>query len=212
VKCPYCNSIDLVYDFEKGYVVCKECGTVIETIFVEQFLGVAQEYVNDVVKSVKNAMKFKRAYSYRLKLSEYVKEVNRYEDFVRRCRKNVKVDLDAIKIVANGGKARVYRHVNDDGLKKLVKEDEIIGKILEVLEEDAILSSRTFRSKVALALLIKDLITHGEADIDEIAHKTSVSKVHMQRLVKVLKNRMRNLKLKLTEVKNLASYTISVSS
>lgn len=192
--------------------MCRGCGTIIDTIFIEQFIGITYESANELVKSVRNAIKFKKVQGYKMRLDEYKKEVSQYEDFGKRCRKNVRVDLNAIKIVLNGGKARVYKHFSDDELMRILKEDGITKKILEILDEDAILSSRTFRSKVALALLIKNLLIHGEADLDEIAHKTKVSKIHMQRLANILKTRMKILKPKLIEMKKLLSSPISISS
>jgi transcription initiation factor TFIIIB Brf1 subunit/transcription initiation factor TFIIB len=212
MKCPYCSSIDIVYDFERGYAVCGKCGTIIDTIFIEQFIGIACESTKYAVKSVKNAIKFKKTHSYTQRLYEYLKEVNKYEIFMRRCRKNVNVNIDAIKIVLSGGKARIYKHVGDDELMRIVKNDYVIRKIMEMIDEDAILSSRTFRSKVAIALLIKNLLIYGEADLNEIAQKTNVSRVHIQRLTKILKTRIKELRPRLTEIKKLLNSMIPIPS
>ncbi len=207
MECPYCNSLDLLYDFERSYIVCRNCGTVVDTIFVEQFIGISNGYEWEYSKpSVKEAINLKKNAGYISRLKHYSREVKAYEKYWNRARStSIRVDINALKTVLSGGKARIYRHVFDSNLEEMIEKDPLIRKILEILDEDAILSSRTLRSKVALALLIKNVLLYGEADIDEIAKQTSVSKVHMHRLVTTLKNRMKYLKPKLQNLKQLAT-------
>jgi transcription initiation factor TFIIIB Brf1 subunit/transcription initiation factor TFIIB len=208
MKCPYCGSLNVVYDYIRGYIVCANCGTVIEDIFPEQLIGVPPKVEEEEIsRNVRGALRSRSAKYNLRKLLKYEEEVKVYESYAKRCRRNVRVDVEALKTRLSGGKARVFVHVYDANLKELVEKDSIVKSLLEIIEGDPILSSRTFRGKVALALLLKELLINGEADTEEIAKVTGVSKVHMQRLTNILKIRIRNLKPKLVEIKKLISST-----
>lgn len=211
--CPYCNSQDVAFDFEKGYTVCRNCGTVIESIFIEQFIGVASSDEWEYSKpTTREALNLKRSSQYASKLRRLNKEIRLYEKYLSRARNNdIRVDLHALRTVLAGGKARVYRHVSDQNLEKIVEGDHLLKRILEIIDEDPILSSRTFRSKVAIALILKNIILYGEADINKIAKEASISRIHMHRLVATLKNRIKYIKPKLLELKQSTSLNRLIS-
>ena len=192
--------------------MCANCGTVIEDLFPEQLIGVPPKVEEEEIsRNVRSALRSRSAKHNLRKLLKYEEEVEIYESYAKRCRRNVRVDVEALKARLSGGKARVFVHVYDANLKELVEKDSIVKSLLEIIENDPILSSRTFRGKVALALLLKELLINGEADTEEIAKVTGVSKVHMQRLVNILKIRIRNLKPKLIEIKKSISSTNSTT-
>lgn len=196
MTCPYCGSQEIVYDFIHGYMVCVECGTVIDTIFIEyyeaNFDRMYYVYKNEGLPSTRKGIEKKRI---RSKLRDYSRmnlEIVVYEKYAKRSRKNVYVDINAAleKELKSNTKTRVYHHKDEDKVLSLAENPEIKTIIENIVNKDPILSSRTPRGKVALALIIRNIVEGVEPDVNELCRLTSMSLVHVRRLISLINRRM----------------------
>lgn len=212
MHCPYCGSDDIVYEYEYGYIVCSSCGTVLDIIFIEYYDNyprVQYEEVSIGLPSVRKGIEKKKLHPKRATLSKMNFEVMVYEKYVKKARRNVYVDIDAAlkKELKINTVARVYHHKGEEKVLKLIENDSKIRFIIEnIIDKDPILSSRTPRGKVALALIIKNLVEGRPLDLDKVCELTSMSMVHIKRLINLIKRRAPYIS---TYFKNIASNLIT---
>ena len=189
MKCPNCGSENIIWDYIKGCSVCTSCGLVIDQLY-EEFLWYAKaedehRYYNYM--SVREALYEKRKRVYAQSMRKKMHMISLYERYAKRARKNVTVDLESLR----RGTGRIYRHVKEPELESLLDRDEELRRILEnIIERDPVLSSRTFRGKVALALMIKAIMHGSHPNIEDISSITGVSRTHARRLWSTLKKRL----------------------
>ncbi|MEM0371288.1 MAG: hypothetical protein QXY23_01740, partial [Ignisphaera sp.] len=92
----------------------------------------------------------------------------------------------------------------DEKIIEILDSDPLIKHILEnIINKDPILSSRTPRGKIALALILKHIIEGHNIDLEDICRKTSLSSIHAKRLINLLKKRI-NIPLMLTSPINIS--------
>lgn len=113
-----------------------------------------------------------------------------YLRYTERARKNIIVDIDSLEKALQGAKARIYKHVAEDNIVKLVENDEVLRRAIKIIETDPILSSRTLRGKVALAMLLLKRFNIRNYSLREISRLTALSLPHIRRLEKVLDSRL----------------------
>ncbi len=193
--CPYCKSQNVIHDFVHGYVVCSECGTIIDELYIEFFENIKYEEIRpNGLPTVREGLNKKVIRAIGMYIAKLSHDVAIYEKYAKRARKGVKVDLEMIQRKLAGDKVRIYRHESEDKLKELIDSDIILKSIIDrIIDRDPLFSSRTLRGKIALALLIKQLITKGDIDYDEIARQAHMSKTHIKRLVRLLKLRYKDI-------------------
>ncbi len=188
--CPVCGAESLVWDYERGYIVCQSCGAVVEQLFEEHCFAKPMSTNSGSeagIHSVRMGLEKKKRYLRERALKEKSSFLKRYEELSSRARKNVVVNVNAL---INGG--RIFVHVKERELHQLLSEDHELREVLEkVVESDPVLSSRTFRGKVALAMMIKNFRTKGTPCIDEVCKVTGISKTHARRLLALLRRRAR---------------------
>lgn len=196
MSCPYCGSQEIIYDFIHGYKVCIECGTVVDTIFIEHYEADFDKthhmYKSEGLPSTRKGIEKKKI---RSKLRDYSRmslEIVIYEKYAKKSRKNVYVDINAAleKELKTNTKTRVYHHKDEDKVISLAEDPRIKMIIENIVDKDPILSSRTPRGKVALALIIKSIIDGVEPNINELCRLTSMSLVHVRRLISLVNKRM----------------------
>ncbi len=196
MKCPNCGSESIVWDYQRGYSVCTSCGLVIEALF-EEFLWASdqdeyREYLraSRYMPTVREALALKRSKVVQRELKNKENFVSMYEKAISRARKNVLVDIDNLR----NGKGRVFKHVKDQDLEKLVQQDsELLTILKHIVEKDPVLSSRTLRGKVALALMIRSMMKGQYPNISEIISITGISRTHARRLLTLLEKRFERL-------------------
>lgn len=174
--------------------MCSSCGTILDTIFIEFYEGEPLNHYEGIsagLPSVRKGIEKKKLHSKKASLSRMSLEVTVYEKYVKKARKNVYVDLDKAlkKELKIDTKARVYRHKDEEKALKLVEDPKIRFILEKIIDRDPILSSRTSRGKVALALIIKNLIEGVPPDIGKICELTSMSTVHVRRLMNLIRRR-----------------------
>lgn len=193
--CPYCSSTNLIHDFSYGHIVCTSCGSIVDSIFIEFYdvchKNMKQEFYG--LPSVRKSLEKKKSMVNKMRIIEINNDVKIYRKYARKIRKNVYVDLEvALKREQGISRcARIYRHKAEEKIMKILNEDPTMRFILEnIVDKDPILSSRTFRGKIAIVLVLKDLIERRSIDIEGIARKTSLSFIHIKRLINLVKKRI----------------------
>lgn len=211
MECPYCGSKELAYDFSCGYIICTFCGTTLDTIFIEFYESSTSYQINEYQigsLSVRKGIEKKKLCSKKMMFTKIGMDIVVYEKYARRARKNVYIDLDTVLKKEQGvsTSARVYHHKDEEKVVRIANEDPVVKRIVEnVIDRDPILSSRTPRGKIALALIIKSILEGGNIDLNELSKKTSMSVVHMKRLLNLVKNRIPYLRQHVPEISKIIS-------
>lgn len=206
MKCTYCGSQDLLHDYVHGCVVCSSCGTVNDCIFLEHFTPIKDDYIFKFrgLPTIREGLERKKASSRLQQLVKASRDVKVYESFARKLRRGIYVDWDALQKRLQGEKSRVYRHVAEDAVKRRVDDDWFVKMIIEkIVDSDPILSSRTLRGKVALAMILKHIILNSDIDMNRLALETSLSKMHVKRLLSLINARMKFIDRKILELKSV---------
>jgi len=184
--CPLCGSDELIWDYAHGYIVCSNCGLVIERIIVEDKVRIDVAEENTKTRVV-DAIRKSREVAIGMRFRMMKKLVREYEKIVRSVKPGVIIDVAALeRKLLSGEKVRILRHRADEVLMQMVSNDSELRLILRVIDRDPILGSRTFRGKVAIALIVKKLVKGENLDLNEIAKVTSISKTHARRLYRQL--------------------------
>ncbi len=216
MECLYCGSQDLLYDYVHGCIVCGNCGTVNDYIFVEHFIPINKDdeiFGFKGLPTVREGFKRKLAKNRLRQLAKVSKDVKIYESFAKKRRRDVYVDWDAVQKRLQGKKSRVYRHVAEDSIKRIVDADQIVKIIIEkIIDTDPVLSSRTLRGKTALAIILKHMVLDSDIDIDRIAKEASLSKMHIRRLLTLIKTRMKFIDKKIIELKSVILKPMSITN
>lgn len=207
MECVYCGSQNLVYDYLHGYIVCGDCGTVNDDIFMEHFIAAEYDEVFEFkgLPTVREGFEKKMIKNRLRHLTKISKDVRIYENFAKRSRKDVYVDWAALQRKLQGDKSRIYKHVAEDSIKEIIGADPLTKLIIEkIVDTDPVLSSRTLRGKVAIAIILKHTLLNSDVDINKIAKETSLSKMHIKRLLALIKTRMKFINKKLVELTPIA--------
>ncbi|MCD6428213.1 MAG: TFIIB-type zinc ribbon-containing protein [Desulfurococcales archaeon] len=178
MRCPYCGSSDLIWDYQRGEVVCTQCASVIDRIYVSTI----QRSDNDAEVKQKNLRvgepvpKLKKATKDYLKILESIRD-----------KSDVVIDVNAFWEYQKTGR-RVKL------LKKRLSPDLLndcaVRVAMDILRKYPKLSARTDRAKIAIALLAISLVKGTRLNMASLTKKVGLSKVHIKRLEKlVLKER-----------------------
>jgi hypothetical protein len=172
MRCPLCGSPNLVWDFERGEIVCASCGYVVDRIYVSN--DVRHEPVT-VHRGAKGYVPLRKETRKFLELVKYVKT----------SRKELYIDWDSFRdYIRTGKRVRV--------LKLRVKPipanlKEIIDPVMKVIEGYPRLSSRTVRGKAAASLLALYLSLGVRPNLVAIARLVGVSRTQLARIINLIK-------------------------
>ena len=193
MRCPYCGSTNVIWDEERGEVVCMDCGSVIDRIYVlrEDFR------VEDSRPSRSRGS---------VRLSKTTKEFLKLLDRVKSSKKlkgKAVIDTTNFFDYVNGRRGRVKIIKLSTPYLRNLEKDKDISVVLELISKFPRLKSRTDRAKVALAMLTISLVKGGSINVSEVSRVTGLSRMHVRRLVKELSSQ----KAFMTEVrKNLIKF------
>lgn len=171
MRCPLCGSLNIVWDFERGEVVCASCGYVVEQIYVSGEVRHASEVTHRTSKGY-------------VTLSRETKEFLRLMKYVKLSEKELYIDWDSFrKYVRSGRRVRV--------LKLRVRPipgnlREVVDPVMKVIEEYPRLTSRTVRGKVAASLLALSLALSQRPNLVVIARLVGVSRTQLARIMKLV--------------------------
>lgn len=171
MRCPLCGSPNLVWDFERGEVVCTSCGYVVEQIYVSE-----TRYVSETVRSdAKGYMTLSRETKKFLELMKYVKV----------SRKELYIDWDSFRqYVRTGRRVRVLK-LRVRPIPKNLRE--AVDPVMKVIEKYPRLSSRTVRGKLAASLLALYLALGTRPNLVAIARLAGVSRTQLARIMKLIR-------------------------
>jgi len=176
MRCPYCGSTNIIWDEERGEIVCMDCGSVIDRIYVSR-----DDYRVDDFKpsSPKGSVRLSRTTKEFLKLLDKVKTSKKLKG---------KAVIDSAKffdyVTGRRGKVKIIK-LRTPYLRNLEK-DEDISIVLKLIGKFPRLNSRTDRAKIALAMLTISLVKGGNISVSEISRVTGLSRMHVRRLVREL--------------------------
>ncbi|MCC6061360.1 MAG: TFIIB-type zinc ribbon-containing protein [Desulfurococcales archaeon] len=177
-QCPKCGSKEIIWDPERGEVVCSSCGLVIDEIyyypktFVE-LKGDAHEIKNR--RSVKEKNSREKPGEI---LSIYGKLFGWWS-----LRRDIDIDKDRLLQFSRGGyNGRIFVHKKDRELEKMFEISPSLKKIYDYTSIFPKLSSRTFRARLLISyILLRDL--YGSHVSTSLMSKAfSVSRNHLIRI------------------------------
>ncbi len=185
-KCPECGSTSILWDYKNGIIVCSNCGLVIDNVY-DYTVYYNQDQNNHGTRKIRLISEY-----------QYIKmKSRRYRDIhnrlkilepliSRKLKRYLTIDEKALKEYLNGLRPHVKIFKYHKEIQASIEAKILIEK---VINKDPVLTSRTDRAKIALALIILDILSNGKPDIYKIARKTSISVTHVRRLLKLLEER-----------------------
>jgi uncharacterized Zn finger protein (UPF0148 family) len=196
-KCPYCGSTDIVWDHQRGYVVCAGCGTVIEDVSIDYERSASKwRFFKELERKAPSTREAiiarERGQRFRAWLREAVKRVREYEKALREARvvreREIREARKAYReVLALLNKpvmlVRVKGGIIDERVREFIERSEVLRRIVGVLERDPALGALSYRVKLGLALAIRELIKEGDVDIYSIwraAHLTTKHDMELQ--------------------------------
>ena len=199
-RCPVCGSEALFPDTRTGFIVCRSCGYVAEPIVAEWMPWVyppERRRNPPSQRSVVEAVLWKeRVLARKRRLGMVERRVRRYEELFKRlasrARPGVVVDTTALLTVMSGGRARLYRHRDEEAALRSLEQDPLAKKMYErVVAADPRLSSLTVRGRVAAAHILAALHRGEEPNIRVVAAKARISLKAAWRIKKRVLSRLR---------------------
>jgi len=182
IKCPRCGSEEIIWDPERGEVICSSCGLVIDEIYYHPRTFVElKRNVNEGGNRRSARKKSSREKPGEI-LSIYEKLFGWW-----RLRRNIDIDKDRLlQFSREGYNGRIFVHKKDRELQKLLEISPTLKKIYDYLENFPRLSSRTFRARLLISyILLKD--PYGNEMNTSILSKIfSFHKVHTRRIIRML--------------------------
>jgi len=180
MRCPYCGSSRVVWDYEKGEVICVCCASVIDRIYYDASNTLSEELMERSLRSnsyggYKN---YPRLKSITLTYLKFLRKVSRH--------KGVIVDNRAFLDYLSGKRPNVKilkREFNEGKLR-----DELINKVINVINKYPRLKSRTDRAKLALALIALSIAKGDSVHnvISKVREDAKLSTTHVKRLIRLV--------------------------
>jgi hypothetical protein len=168
MRCPYCGSEELVWDYRSGFVVCPYCGCVADSIAVHQPLAGSDENGYSR-KSVERLYRLERGLRRRL---------------VREATKRFELEKKGFVFIDNRpvhprSLAALRTLESNAGVKELVEEGLTV---VEAVSPTALCKS--LRGRYALAYAVAKLLRGEELNLRELEKLFSVSRATAFRLSK----------------------------
>ncbi len=191
--CPECHSTNIIWDHRNGYIVCTNCGLVLDRIYVNQ---VDKNTIKDIKLSSKCLIS--NVYDERQKRERYRKRNNRLRRITKilneiKARPYLILDTKAVNEYLLGKRPHVklFRYKT-----WTPNSDMVLKQVIEkVVNNDPILASRTERAKWAIARILIQLSVNKKVDVKSIASETKLSVTHVRRLVSMVQKRKDHITL-----------------
>ncbi len=182
--CPECRSTDIIWDYRNGYIICTNCGLVLDRIYVK--------CIDRKKNEINNRKLISEVFGERKRKQEYYKKNNRVRRITRiineiKSRPYLTLDTNAVNEYLLGKRP----HVKLFKYKTWAPNNDLILKqiIEKVVNNDPVLASRTERAKWAIAKILVQLSTNKSVDVKSIANETKLSVTHIRRLISVIQKR-----------------------
>ncbi len=184
-QCPVCGGI-LVWDYQRGEVICSSCGLVVDRIYDYSPLRENEETITwRNIKIRNNPKKNKKLHEYKLHIRLYIKAQSYVKD-----KPWLEIDYEKIfrtgkmiNTIKSSATIRAEKNITD---KKLWKQIEHGLRIIEEIHPVAL--ARSGRGKYALAYIVSTYIHKnffpGQKEVIEIFN---ISETSYKRLIKLAK-------------------------
>ncbi len=180
MRCPYCGSSRVVWDYEKGEVICVRCASVIDKIYYDVGNSLSEELMERSLRSnsYSRYKNYPRLKSITLTYLKFLRKVSRH--------KGVVVDNRAFLDYLSGKRPHVKilkREFNEGKLR-----DELINKVINVINKYPRLKSRTDRAKLALALIALGIAKGDNVHnvVSKVREDAKLSTTHVKRLIRLV--------------------------
>ncbi len=172
--CTYCRSNHIIWDYEKGDIICGNCGAVLDKI-----------YLDGVVKHDEDADSFKRDYRCSL-ISKHTKLYLKLME--KASRYGLVVDNDVVMKYFSGKAPLIKVFKRPAPVNAELTNDERIKIVMSIVNKYPRLASRTERAKYALAKIALAIAMNeaNHLDIKRMKNELNISEVHLRRLLKVI--------------------------
>jgi len=173
--CTYCHSTNVVWDYERGCIVCGDCGTVLDVIYYYN-INTSQEDSKQV-KKLRNTHQVQGMSKHTSTYLKLTKVASRH---------GLIVDNEVFMKYISGSipLVKVFKRPNVDVSKFMDREP--IKLVLDLMKNYPKLTSRTDRAKVALAKIALDIVMDKGLDVKKLSSELGISEVHIRRLYKTL--------------------------
>lgn len=175
MRCTYCHSMNVMWDYGRGCVVCGDCGTVLDVIYYfHPTINLQEEQPTRNSRHANNKPSISKHTKTYLRLMRKASEYG------------LEVDNEVFKKYSSGVSPliKVFKKPNVD-LSRLTAE-EPVKIVLDVIRKYPRLASRTDRAKVALAKIALSIVSESDIDIKKLSHELGISEVHIRRLHRVI--------------------------
>lgn len=183
----------MVWDVGRGTVICSECSTVVDSIYVSEG---EFEHDSETMKGRISAVtrKFGKLTDVSVKYLMILKEI-RYSPLLY-------VDSNSFnKYLVLGKRVKVIKR------RTSIPKNETLDKIVAIMSKYPKLCSRTDRAKYAIAMIAYTLVMEGGVNPSKLSKQLGLSKTHIRRLLRVVDSSQKFL----SEVRRLTQSTLTVT-
>mgnify|MGYP000088287828 CR=1 FL=1 len=178
MKCPYCGSSSIVWDYERGEIICMCCASVVDRIYYDLNTIPSEEFREKAISNSHKAQGYPRLRSITLTYLRFIKKVSKH--------RGIMVDNKAFLDYLNGKRPHVKilkRKFNEGKLK-----DELISKVINAMSKYPRLKSRTDRAKLALALIALGIAKGDNMNkvMNKVRKDAKLSTTHVKRLIRLV--------------------------
>lgn len=176
MKCPYCGTRDsLVWEESRGTVVCSECGTVVDSIYVSG--GRPNHELEPLIRD---------RGSVTLRIFGKMSDPSvKYLAILREIKHKplLYIDCDSFnRYLVLGKRIKVIRR------RFSPPKSEVLDMLVRLMSKYPKLCSRTDRAKYAIAMIAYTIITEGSVDVPRLSKDLGLSKTHVRRLLRVVRS------------------------
>lgn len=172
--CTYCRSNYIIWDYERGDIICGNCGAVLEKI-----------YLNGVVKHSVSTAPFKHDHKYPL-MSKHTKLYLKLME--RASRYGLVVDNEVVMKYFSGKAPLIKVFKQPNSVSPELTNDERVKIVMNIVNKYPRLASRTERAKYALAKIALAMVMNklNYLNIRRMKDELNISEVHLRRLLKII--------------------------
>jgi len=210
-RCPVCGSTQVIWDEFRGEVICSSCGLVIDQIYYT-YRTSGEKTAEDKSREGKDNRKISG------KPGRILRIYNRLFGSWS-LRKGLDVDINSLETLSSGVyTGRVFRHHRDTLLEKMFDISPSLKKIYEYTSMFPKLSSRTFRARLLISYMLLKESGNGFASNEILSRAFSISKNHLNRVKKELRNYpelskfIGSLNIDAREIEELDRYIIKIAN
>ncbi|MGC9147936.1 MAG: TFIIB-type zinc ribbon-containing protein [Sulfolobales archaeon] len=180
-RCPVCGSTEVIWDEFRGEVVCSSCGLVIDQIYYT--------YRNSNDRIAEDKPREKKDYK---KINDKPGRILRMYNKLFgswNLRRGLDINISSLEALNSGVyTGRVFRHNRDVLLEKMFDISPSLKKIYDYTSLFPKLSSRTFRTRLLISYMLLKVSGNGFASNEVLSRAFSISKNHLNRVKKELRN------------------------